>query len=586
MKKQISIFFAATGVLSLAAREFRTPLPIIRYPLYQLLLVQEKGDWQIDGWAAGFFRKADEALIEKTGTATGKKQPLSQLIFGKADFQAQEAFANAKAEDRLNPFLDSIMSPRIKYTDRGFIIGIQGMKKVSQHWGVGARGHLPFRSIKVKKTESPGTGSSLFGGEALADVAQTKQEQFGGNSIQTYAVRLDFLSKLPANCTPLGLTLPLVQYNTPTAQGHITIGGIDITDAPQFQNGEDQRNSVTVIKRDNKTAPTTFGVPVATAQALPDLSGDGTQAGANLLNNDGRAKFSMDINYTPLGTDRTTQERLWIVPSVNQANNALIINAKTILQAISDILNCTNNSPEAIFLECGLSFDDQKRRGVGDLDAELFAQYYFRHCCFIEAILGLRLPTGKKIDNEGNIFELPLGNNGHPEVKIGAKGRWEPCEWFQLNADSSYSFVPNKTERVPATFIGATVKSLGPIVPARISWGYYCGHIDGHVFAFNGENHKVNGGLGYELYHKRKDSVKFLATTAVDCIKKTQPLDANVIERLTRVTSHKLYFDLSYIYKADTWQVDIFGGGSWVVGGSNTPREHDGFVAVRFSILG
>jgi len=589
MKKKIvqGFLFILLSYASTICREFRTPLPVHTYPIYRIPAeIDPSSQWAVDVWSAGFWRKASKAFCKKNKGATTKKCPISQLIFGKADFQAQEAFANATAQDILNPFLTSTLSPRFSYTDRGVIFGINATKEITENWHIGIRGQVPFRSFEMKKTESPGTGSSLLGGENVNDVVKTMQETFNDTGVETYAFRLDYISQLPIICTEQGLQFPLVVYRNDIFAPNpprITIRDIDITELPPVNI---DKNPVTTIKRDDGTAPSTFGISSANAQALPGLSDDGTQTNGDDLENNERARFISANDYTPLGENRATQRQLWIVPSIDPGPpTQLVRNAIGIRNVVNEVTACVNTSAEVLFEQCGISFADQINRGIGDLDTEFFAQYHFGDSCYAEGIVGVRLPTAEKV-RTGKLLMQPLGNNGHPEIKIGVLGHWEPYEWLQLNTDGSLSHVFRKRELVPAAFISANVKNLGPIIPASIAWGYLVGHLDARFRApFENKNHDLAATIGYELYHKQKDSVIFKNTFTFDCLNKHQKLSGCVLEKNTRVTSHKIYIEGSYYYiKSEHCTCGIFGGASWVVGGKNTPREHDWNVGLRICL--
>lgn len=398
-------------------------------------------------------------------------------------------------------------------------------------------------------------------------------------------------------CTAQGLQLPLVFYNSDRFTDingnlllpRITIKDIDITEIPPVVLDQ---NPVTVIKREDGTAPTTFGIPSNVARALGVLSADGTQVNGVDLEDDGRARFVFPGNfglpntgYTPLGTDRATQRQLWVVPSIDPATNQLVSSAIKVRNVINEVSACINTSPEALFEQCGISFDNQINRGIGDLDTEFFTQYFFNETCYVEGIFGVRIPTAEKI-RTGKVFMQPLGNNGHTEVKIGIFGHWEPLEWIQCNSNVSYSRVTRKRELVPAAFVGAQVKNLGPVVPAAIAWGYIVGHLDVRFRApFSNKKHNLGTTVGYELYHKQKDSVIFHDKTQLDCLGIQQDLDANVLEKNTRVTSHKMYIEGSYYYvTSNDCSFGIFCGASWVVGGKNVPKEHDWNVGLRICL--
>lgn len=116
----------------LNARESRTPLSLYNHPRRYLYppAYDPQRPWLIDVWVAAFFRKADKAFCSDR-----KRCSLSTLNFTREDFTGADTLAPAVTAPALqqdgttrrissSPFLPiSILSPRTRYTDRGFFLG-------------------------------------------------------------------------------------------------------------------------------------------------------------------------------------------------------------------------------------------------------------------------------------------------------------------------------------------------------------------------------------------------------------------------------------------------------------------------------
>src|SRR5437762_1545017 len=132
--------------------------------------------------------------------------------------------------------------------------------------------------------------------------------------------------------------------------------------------------------------------------------------------------------------------------------------------------------------------------------------------------------------------------------------------------DASFTQVLSAREWIPATFLGATIKNLGPVTPADINWSYVMVHIDCGVHVPVVESHWLNILFGYELYHKHKDHVDFIYLQEKDATDAFRLLDHLVSESKTNVHAHTLYLQGSYQFDE---RLVLQIGGDWVVGGLN-----------------
>ncbi len=597
VKKHTLFALLCAYVCTCFSREFRPPL--YNAKKHDPYIFKEQYDdycWHIDLYADVFWRKADKAFFHKKINSS-KKTSLATLFFCKPNFEFSESFANATVnlqtpQGRTNPFVTTTVTPQFSYKDRGIIIGAEITKNICPEWQIGFDLHIPFRVFDMKNKPT-GPGSGFWGGETADDVFIFTTDTVAGTDVASFAFRLDALANLPLICTQDGLTFSLVSFNdTAFNPPRISVRGKDMT--------EDQallldQNPATVIKNTNTIPPQPFALTCPQAQALDALSENGKSANGTLLQNNDRAQFVMANNYTELGQNTKTQKSLWAVPTVkNPPDVALVNNAIKIRNIVKELLGCVNKSVQKTLSRCNIIITDQKHRGVGDLDTHLFARYFITNCWFMHAGIGLRLPTGKKSDGNA-LLEIPLGNNGHTEIHLdyGMTSAIygilpESFGYTTVHANVEYAYVTPRTEKIPASFIGATVKNLGPIVSAKTSWHYITANFSKYWHPINTDCHDLAIGWNYQVYHKTIDHISFKEKTITDCIGNINQTDARVALKNTSQTAHTLGFDIQYYFNAHDycWWVDgmhVFGGAHFVVGGRNIPKErgwHVGFKIV------
>ncbi len=548
-------------VHTIQARELRTPTILHRGPINELFL-ELKRDWCANFWFGEYWRSAKKAFNECGDTVN-----YAELYFGQSQFNAQQAFANSTAQTPTNPLLaTSILGPRIKYKEQGTVLGLNFQGWATDTWRFGVRANLPLKKVRIKRLQSCGNGSSPLGGQTTTNLTQERVETVNGTPVRSFAYRLDFLSRLPYACTCLGLNYLIVNYRDPDFpfDNPVTISNQDISN----ENG----TPVSVIKSANGTIPTgPFAISQQTAQQLPILSATGgiESSGRNIPNN-GRARFDTSVNYLPLGADPAAQSTLFVVPSVS--GNQVVAPARVIEEQVDELLDCISPTAEQVFTDCGISFAPVCLQGVGDFDTEIFAGHCFSPCVYGEIFFGMSWPTGKRVKNPLQVFKQPLGNNGHYESRVGLQGLWEPCRYAVLKADLAVSIVHKATERVAASFAGATVKNIGPTVPASIGWNYFTLHAD-VILTHPSKTTGID--IGYELYHKSSDHISILKSSTLDCLGNCNRLSSRPLSDHTEVTSHKIRAEFFYDFCLFKREGDFFIGGSHVVAGRNAPRETD-----------
>jgi hypothetical protein len=614
-------FFWPAG---LRAREMRTPLALRQGQTgaaHVPIKNEEDGGyyygdkkWDYDVWGGAYAQSADQAY----GPCDNKKVPIAQIFFDKASFRGQDAFANSTVSNPASPSAPALIlseiTPRVDYDEQGVVFGFNATRffKDENKLAVGIRTRLPYRVIEMRRTDCCGECACDMGALTFNDVCVEESDLFPAGSDprvtqdsvvnNDWACRLDFVSALcAANCTQ-----PLVTYG----DGIVVTGFGTVSDVTQSGDINPDSiatgNPIHLIQIPVGSTPTgLLGAPWNTTVATsPFLNGAGTGSGDGV-----RTRFDNATDYTPLSTDVAAQSKFWVVPTIVQdgaANNLVLSQDSISIKSLIDQLSknvATLNPVDFLTKEQGVSFGDEKTRGLSDLDTDLFMGYFFKKNVYLEGELGFRWPTGDKIITPNRLYLIPRGNNGHYEVKLGAMGWWRPKDWFALKADLSLHAALKATERVAASFKGATVKNIGPAVDANVSWNYLIGHFD--INFMHPKNTGLGFDLGYEVYVKGHDDICFLAG---NCFKKcdsvcdccnvpafvgspnglaandffgiSQILDPCVLARNTNVISHKFRSEFFHHWNF----CDLFMGWTQVFAGKNAMQETSWYLGmdIRF----
>jgi len=576
----------ALAISPLAAREFRVPTPLERayaFSHYPFPRPDTGQCWYFDMFAAGLYRTADRAYLNKNTT---KKESLAGIFFGAPSFTLSQALVPGSFSPT-NPLLSiATITPTFEYRERTAYFGMFVEREFGcdGNWHVGARVRLPFRDIRTELDSC----CDLIDTN-LEDMVRTQNEIDidelceEGVITNAFAYRLDFLSQLPLVLNSTAPNNRFVNYNGPVG-GDIYIGGINVTNA-------NAQIPVHVIERSDGTPPLfpavdsfarrlTEGVTECDptpVDLLPVLAPDGS----GLANNE-RAVFDDAVNYAPLGASTANQAQLWVVPTLNGTVAAntfdLVPDARTIQSRFNAIINNISSDINTLLAANNFSFQTQHSAGVGDLDTELYVRRDWCNWCwcndlFAEGIFGVRFPTGRRNTTPNNALLVRPGNNRHFEIKLGGLLGAEVTNWLAIKADAWYSWALKRKERVAAPFQGATIKNVGPTIDADISWGYFVGDLDFTMIlpwscAYTGVN------VGYQAYVKRKDRVSLDVTTAVDFIGNTQPLDADVLEIRTKQVAHSVKAEV--FRQCDEWQ--FFAGFNHAFAGKNAPNQSDWYL--------
>ena len=618
MNKQLRMLIgllACASISSISARTISTPLPLylgypaahVYYPIDDMNEPVRECGIEIDVWGAGYYRSATDAfgpdiknscdpcadrisnspvVNPVTGVCTSsKRESIGALIFGSDSFTIAQSFANSDVGTGvpLNPFITfASIVPQYREKEAGAFFGLILGKRFGcdNQWSAGVRFALPYRDIQMEETPC-----SDITGDSLADVFRQRTEQISSvdaddnptaQSNVAWAARLDFLSALNDIVFDVnGNSVPLVNYSDPNSPNatSITIAGQDLTG--QVSSGTPPARGTPALPTVDAIRSADGSVPASVRWAdYPDNGPTVINADGTGLSNLQRGRFANDVVYTPLGATTAQEAQLWIVPNVN-TDGSITGNANTIVSHIEAAILDLDPDVTSFLRANGIDLCNGSRKGLGDLDAQL----YFGHHCdcgFGELQLGIRIPTGKKIQSALTTVAQPLGNNGHVEIRPGLVLGTSFCEWILFKLDATYSFVLNRTEQVAAPFTGATIRNIGPSIPARVSWQYFWGEFD--ITLVNPCNPCMGATIAYQPYVKRADKICLPCTEALDFIGNVQTLDTTILTANTKRVGHTIRTELFY----NTECLNLFLGFAQVVAGQNITRDTDlylgGFV--------
>ncbi|MCG2756012.1 hypothetical protein L6269_00775, partial [Candidatus Dependentiae bacterium] len=156
----------------------------------------------LDIYALAHRREAHKAFL-KHGTDT---QPLTALIFNKADFPLNQIFPNSQvnpAGEFYNPFMDLMtIKPRATYYEWGMNLGARLEYPVYKNRGrIGLRMNIPFRSIEMEREDITSQVDDPTQDYILTRVTKVGNFVAGPkyeNSVDVYAkaYNINFISKL------------------------------------------------------------------------------------------------------------------------------------------------------------------------------------------------------------------------------------------------------------------------------------------------------------------------------------------------------------------------------------------------------
>lgn len=613
--KSIVLLGALCGGALHASFEFRSPLSVQDRGYMHWLLApadqawwydtmpsaKEHTDWNIHLWGAAYTRTASRAFFDDcdcdNNKVTRKTTTLAQLFFGQAVFRGENAFAGGtfagdpndpvvRAQqvlvNNVNPFLAfARISPVFDYNELGANMGIDFARYVGRddRYHVGGRFNIPFKIIEIEHD------SSCALEETLGDVVATRIVNADEGAIPDqveYAYRYDFLSALAFDTVTIpsgsSATTQVVRYNeTPPADaGTIQVTGRYITGLAV---------DGTLAGVTNNDVPAAYAInscsgaiPTPPFKKLPsEVDGGALPADGSGVNGS-TYFFKTNIDYAGnLARDRAAQGKLFLVPRQDTGGD-LTDSAEAILTNITRIIEddlLVSEPATTFFLNNGINFCGYERIvGVGDFATEVYGGVGHYDDWFVDGILGLQLPTGKRQKDSNRIFYKPTGNNGHVEIKLEIDGGWKPRSWFAFEIRPAFVYACNREEKRAAPFAGATVVNIGPEIEVDVSWPYFVLRTD--FSFFHPHNPDLGFSIGYELFVKGHDRVSLCPKVATDFLGRQEPLAACNYEKNTNSLSNKLRGQMFYRWN----YFEIFGGGTQMVSGRNIMKETEGNIGL------
>lgn len=504
--------------------------------VYTRVFVPQKQYWRYQAFqkpsASTFWAYYTGASSKKAFDCNGKKSrsALAEIFFNKADFVTSDVFPVSNALLGNLPF-----APRFSYQEQGVDIGYYGQWKINSKWSWGILAELPIKQIEIKSCQtfaSTNTGAIKFFDTALGSVVQATQTATGDQIYNSYAYRLDFLSKLPYACTGVGLEYPMVVYHDTDFENlPLTISNVDITDA--------NNNPVTMLYSTPGTVPAQpFALPQAQATTLAILNTDGSQTG-----NDTRERVSTG-DYRPLSTLPQNQEQWWVVPTLMPVvgGQTTVFPARVIQNHVDEVLGCLVSQAQHVFSNAGINFCSQKQWGAGDLVTQIFVTY-LKDWWGFRLRGGVIFPTGKKNCQPRNVFQQPIGNNGHYELQVGSELLMN-SEHVSSMIYFLYSHACRQRETVPTPFEGSFIKNIGLPTAADICWDSVTAGILGNFVM--GYCSKFNLLVGYQAFVKSHDSICYRKPNEKDVLGNQHQLSAPLLSRKTQQQTHTFQTQLQY----------------------------------------
>lgn len=565
---------------SVIGLDFRTPLEALFLPAhYPFPFEYETMPWKITVEGIGYHRQAYEAFTDHVSTSTVN---YSSLYFGKQDFLASEAFYENTVQVGTNPWLNlSIMSPRVSYHENGVMFGIDfSIQPCNDSSYTGLRAKFPMRYIEIKRRRNGRPADDELGAGNIDAYVAYKPEQFADargivRDTVSFAYRLDFLSSLAFNSATSGTTIPFIRYNDPLFNNNISIAG-----QRAFDQGTNPISYPLFVVDSNNGAPPTgqFGqysnntILVGLGQEPTPLANNGTN-----LANGAHGFFSRTGNYSALGNSPSAQAQLWVVPAIDQLAAAIAptIQSDNLRQAMIELLELLDTSAEEFFNQQGIFFGDAYVEGLGDLLLEYYQSKM--HVCSLgyEWSVGIQIPSGRHLKHPNQLFAQPVGCDGHYQLMASAKLFWQPIDWFTMRTDVSYWWALSHHEKINASFQGATVKNLGPVVIADVSWSYLVGHIDATFVHCDEYPYGLN--IGYELFARTSDKIRFVNMEIKDLLGIVRPLDNKVAQLKSNGLVNKIRTEFFMQHK----QFELFAGWIYAVAGRNAPKETDWYFGIQ-----
>jgi hypothetical protein len=372
-----------------------------------------------------------------------------------------------------------------------------------------------------------------------------------------------------------------------------------------------------IIQYSNKGLPKEYAQQLSFSQyssqlsdgTIPDynenintLNPDGTLKNLNnTLDNSGPAIIWYKNDYSTLFPLKNNNGNLYLTSSLDSEGNTTI-ESKIILDNLKNyqqnVIEDNSNSilsvaqqliqgwfakginPGSILEKPSFLYgwNNYSKEGLGDLDLQLaIGSKWFCDKLQGDILLGIIFPTASIEDQFGNYLSMPLGNNKHYELRLGAQSGYNLNNWIRWQGYTHLSWALPSYEQILAPFINTKNFGLQPICNvAKISWKQFIASTDISFFA----NETTGISFKYQYLLKTKDSINLCQNKGYDGTFEPAIFSAVNLLPYTSRRSHKLELVGSFAPAKDLY-IEI--GLSNIVAGKNMPKENDFFINLIFS---
>jgi hypothetical protein len=567
-------------------------------------------------WSATTSRQSSEAYLDVFGTQTDE---LSRLVFNASDFKVTDAFPDClipQNSEYYNPLLRTVhINSKIDHKERSVLFGGRYAFSVNNDAGrIGFRWMVPIKSVTVRRLDfdSVPRGADLQDVLAYSGQIIPRPGETPINVPPFPMMRMDFAEALVQSRSK-NPALNLADTQNPPKVGASIISDANLTGGLDEFVGTVQR-CLGVVRVRRGQLPSQPGVkntaiittvPVITAPRTTPTAAqlayaDGTD---DVLPDDGNAEYDLIYRlettgnpgrYSKLADETTTdiqerrgrqrlKEELWLIPRVYSSGSSLRAGfteggALNILTRLSE--QVTENAFE-FFDDKGYSLDSFAVAGLGDSQIDLFYEHVLSDKCYGELTLGLVIPTAQDSKDFTSPYHTYLGNGKHFEVKLGGSLWAQPLSRLNVKAECQYGCVIPTEETMRASFKGALIKNMGPLINAFVGWNYYVARINATMFHF--KTKALSTMLGYEIYYKEKDSLIFPENAMETwqgkkilpdglAVRNPRQLDESVTTKNTHSIAHRIKFETSMRV---TNQCEFSLGFGYSFVGLNSPKTID-----------
>ena len=621
--KQVAVVLLVSSCFSsvMQAMSIHAPLLVERGPLRYLFDFDEpSGSRNIKTWAAAYSRYASQAYKSEVGTQTDE---LSRLFFNESDFKLTEAFPNCLIlhnAEYYNPLLRTVhIHTKVDSREMSIVFGGRYAIPVYKDVGrLGVRVSVPLKSVEIRRLDVDGVPRGAELEEVMAVSAQViPRTGTASSESRVPMIRMDFAEAL-VQSNKNNPALNLSSLTQEPKIGGQDISNINFGDESALKSSVGRciavvRSPLGFIPRppDVKNTAIITTLPTSATPTATEIAvADGTDA---VLPADGNAEYKLAYRFETTGNpgkysklaDETTQdiderrarqrlkEELWLIPRIYfpaAGTTGKITSSYTEGGALKTLTDLSSQVTENAFewlQDRGYVFEGSYNAGLGDCSVDFFYEHALSDKCYGEVFVGAVLPTAQDKEDFSSPYRAALGNGKHWEMKLGALLALQPFSSLNIKADCAYTCVIPREETVRATFKGARVKNVGPLVQGYIGWNYYVARLEATIFHLKAR--AISNTFGYEFFYKERDALVFPRnntstwqgrTFDVDgsTLRNEYPLDASVATSNTDSVAHRCKFETSFRI---TNQCEFCLGLGYTFAGKNVPKAIDGSLVLN-----